>query len=303
MLYLPNDIASYTDEELHTYVRMCDDVFNTEFAKIAAELCADKDFKLLGLSGPTCAGKTTAAKKLVYEFGQLGRRTHIVSIDDFYYDKAVMEKISEESGEEVDFESIKSIDLELLRKCVAELFDKGFSNFPKFDFKTGKRCGFERLCPDKNDVIIFEGIQVIYPEVMELFSRYHFKTLFICASSEIFAGGEVFVPNEIRLLRRAVRDVKHRNSPVEYTLELWHTVRANEEKNIFPFMDRFDYKIDSSMAYELCILTPKLRALLPTIPDEGEAGEFKKTIIDKMSDIYCVSDEYIEPDSLYMEFI
>ncbi len=303
MLYLPNAISSYTDEELHAFVQACDDDFNNEFANIAAKLCEDKDFRLLGLSGPTCAGKTTAAKKLVCEFAALGRSTYVVSIDDFYYDKAIMEKISKESGEEVDFESIKSIDLELLRKCVGELFLLGYSDFPKFDFKTGTRRGFVRLAPNKNDVIIFEGIQVIYPEVMELFSKYHFRTLFICASSEIFANDKIFKPNEVRLLRRTVRDFKYRSSSVEYTLELWDTVRANEEKNIFPFMDRFDYTIDSSMAYELCILAPKLKELLPTIPDGGEAGEFKRMIIDKMSDIYCISDEYIEPDSLYMEFI
>ena len=303
MLYLPNAISSYTDEELHTFVRECDNDFDTEFSNIAAQLCADTDFKLLGLSGPTCAGKTTAAKKLANEFLSFGKNTHIVSIDDFYYDKSVMEQKYMENGEDIDFESIKSIDLELLRKCVAELFELGCSDIPQFDFKTGTRSGFVRLAPNKNDVIIFEGIQVIYPEVRELFSKYHFKTLFICPSSDIFAGGKIFRPNEVRLLRRTVRDAKHRNAPVEYTLKLWHAVRANEEKNIFPFMDRFDYKIDSSMAYELCILAPKLRALLPTIPDTSEAGEFKKMIIDKMSDIYCISDEYIEPDSLYMEFI
>lgn len=303
MLYLPNNIASYTDVELHAYVQMCDDVFNTEFAKIASELCSDKDFRLLGLSGPTCAGKTTAARKLVAEFLALGRKTHIISIDDFYYDKAVAEKRSRESGEELDFESIESIDLELLRSCVAEIFDVGYTDIPKFDFLTGTRSGFSHLAPDKDDIIIFEGIQVIYPEVMELFSAYHFKTLFICASTPIYAGGQVFEPNEIRLMRRAVRDVKHRNSSVDYTIELWDGVRANEEKNIFPYIDRFDYKIDSSMTYELCILAPKLTALLPTISDFGKSGEFKRTIKEKLSDIYCISDEYIDPDSLYMEFI
>ena len=303
MLYLPTDIATYTDDELHAYVQMCDDVFNTEFSRIAVELCRDPEFRLLGLSGPTCSGKTTAAKKLADEFAAMGRKTYVVSIDDFYYDVSVMEKISKESGQEVDFESIKSIDLDLLRKCVAELFELGYSDIPRFDFKTGTRSGFERLAPGKNDVIIFEGIQVIYPEVMELFESYHFKTLFICASSSIFASNRVFEPNEIRLLRRIVRDVKHRNSSVPYTLELWHTVRANEEKNIFPYKDRFDYSIDSSMAYELSILAPKLISLLSATPDSGEAGRFKKTMLEKISDIYGISDEYIEADSLYMEFI
>ena len=143
MLYLPNDIVSYTDEELHAYIRMCDDVFNTEFSKIAAQLCADKDFKLLGLSGPTCAGKTTAAKKLVYEFGRLGRNTHIVSIDDFYYDKAVMEKISEESGEEVDFEFdghrifLKNLPSEIPDKVIgATVFKMEFAEKPRHVFRS-----------------------------------------------------------------------------------------------------------------------------------------------------------------------
>ena len=79
-------------KELALWIEQCDERLEKSMEEIAAEICADGNIKVLRLIGPTCAGKTTAAKKLVIEFSLLGHNTHIVSVDDFYYDKEILHK-------------------------------------------------------------------------------------------------------------------------------------------------------------------------------------------------------------------
>lgn len=289
-------------EEARDFVATCENKFEKRLDEIADVVANDKKIKIVALSGPSCSGKTTTANKLIRELESRGRRVHVVSIDDFYYDTEKLNQIAEETGK-LDYDSIRSIDFDALAECVDEIFDKGKTTVPRFDFKKGRRVGYVEYSSLDEDVFIFEGIQAIYPEITELLSRRHTISVCICVMSAIEIDGVVFEPNEIRFLRRVVRDYHFRNSPPEFTMELWDGVRSNEDVNIFPYIDNVDLQIDSTLAFELSMLKPYADDVLSKVSKESEYYETSRKILDKIKNIEPISKDFISEHSLYNEFI
>ncbi len=288
------------------WIDRCEKSFVTRLDEIARKICEDEKVRLIRLSGPTCSGKTTVANMLISRFAGFGKRLHLVSIDDFYYDKEILHaKAEKDTNAAIDYDSIETIDLEELKRFVREIFTLESSHCPIFDFKKGRRVGYRTLESKEKDVFVFEGIQAVYPEITDLFASLGHESvgIYISPESEIDIGGERFEPNEIRLLRRLVRDYNFRESSPDFTLRLWTGVRQNEEKNIFPYAADCKYHIDSTMAYEIGILKPYLRRILPIIPRENRYFKQAEDILKKIAHVEPISDSFISPDSLYKEFV
>ena len=47
------------------FIKKCDEEFEILLERSVNKLCDDENIRVLGLTGPTCSGKTTAAKKLL----------------------------------------------------------------------------------------------------------------------------------------------------------------------------------------------------------------------------------------------
>lgn len=292
--------ASAADAE--KFVADCESVFEARLDEIAESVASNREIKIVALSGPSCSGKTTTANKLIRELESRGRKVHVVSIDDFYYDRSYLEELAEETGK-LDYESICSIDFDEFVECVSEIFTEGKTKVPRFDFKVGKRVGFVEYDAREEDIFIFEGIQAIYPEITSVLAKYPSVSICICVMSSIEVGGKIFEPNEIRFLRRVVRDYHFRNSEPEFTMELWDGVRANEDVNIFPYIDGVDMKIDSALAFELSMLKPYLEEILPKVSKESRFASVAANMLEKIKDIQPVPKDYISANSLYNEFI
>ncbi len=290
------------DDEAKNFVAICESDFEHRLDEIAEAVASDPALRLVALSGPSCSGKTTTANKLISELVARGRNVHVVSIDDFYYDIEYLHTLPTENGK-IDYDSINTIDFEALSKCVDEIFSGGETYVPKFDFMTGKRSEFVKYDPSPDDLFIFEGIQAIYPEITALFKKYKSLSVCICAISSIEIDGRIFEPNEIRYFRRIVRDYHFRNSTPEFTMDLWYSVRANEEKNIFPNCDGVDLTIDSTLAFEIGMLKPYLKDILPKIPRDNEYFSAGVAILEKIEGIEELPKSYISENSLYNEFI
>ena len=186
------------EEEKKVFVRECEADFERRLSETAAKICAAEDAKVITLSGPTCSGKTTAANKIISEFGSRGKRVHVISIDDFYYDKEILHKKSEQNGKgEIDYDSADTIDLESFSEFVDKIFESRELVCPVFDFKSGKRSSYRRISCSENDIFLFEGIQAIYPEVREILDTHGYLSVYISPRSAIEVGGELFEPNEI----------------------------------------------------------------------------------------------------------
>ena len=131
-----------------------------------------------------------------------------------------------------------------------------------FDFVKGRRVGFKELDCTENDLFLFEGIQALYPEVHSLFDGHFSYDIFICVDSAISSNGQLFLPNEIRLMRRLVRDHNFRATNAADTFRLWETVRQNEDNNILPYASICKYRIDSTFACEISLLKDCLLQIL-----------------------------------------
>ena len=278
--------------------------------EIAAD-CVTHDVRVLRLSGPTCAGKTTTARKLTRALEAEGRVVHPISIDDFFYDRAVLDQRARLDPEgDLDYDSVETIDLEALSTCIHELMRTGRTKIPQFDFVTGNRVGRQELTvpADERPVFLFEGIQAVYPEVTALFADVPDRGIFINVMKPTVlvddAGeGRVFEPDRIRLYRRLVRDEAKRGASPFFTLHLWHSVRDNEERSILPYADTCDYGIDSNMAFDVHMLAPHLRRILADPPADHREAATAAAILRELEGVEGVTTDGLSESSLYHEFL
>ncbi len=286
------------------WIKSCEDRFAQNISRIAEDICSMRDLRIIRLFGPSCSGKTTAANRLISVFERLGRRAHLVSIDDFYYDRETLLELSRAKGlDGLDYDSPDTIDVKALHMFVEEIFDSDKVHCPIFDFGLGRRNGYKTLSIDENDIFIFEGIQANYPNVKEILSEHGSVSIFIIPESRVVAGGVEFLPQRLRLMRRLVRDFLFRSSSPEFTLDLWRSVRDNEDKNIFPYASESDYFVDSSMEYEVGVLKPYLCEILGNIETDSKHYPRAQEILNSLKDVEPISRELILPHYLYCEFV
>ena len=304
MIYV-NDMMNA--EEARAFVHSCDKSFYNRLCDVCEQI-VENDLSVIGLTGPSCSGKTTMANILTGRLEKNGKQVHVISLDDFFYEVDVLHRMSDDG--EIDYDSPDTIDIETLTETVDAIFRYGEVQLPRFDFLTGKREKGEKICAGPDDRFIFEGIQVLYPEVSRLLSKYDsYKCIYIAPKSEICVGGRVFKPNHIRLLRRLVRDFNFRGASADFSLYLWESVRKNEEKNIFPHIDKCDYFIDSTLGYDINMLAPYLERIL-SMPHSGRGAiseaEYRQEadkILVEISDVVPMEKSYLSDGSLYREFI
>ena len=289
--------------DMGAFIRECDERLFAKMDAISKKICADKDIKLIGLVGPTCSGKTTAAEMLEKSFSSMGKKLHTISIDDFYFDKEILHKRSKNG--EIDYDSPETIDTLELHRFVNEIFTKDRSHAPIFDFTLGRRNGYREYECGEDDIFLFEGIQVLYPEISKIFlnSGHPSVEIYIAPQSSVEIGDKIFLPNEIRLMRRIVRDIKFRGADAEFTLKLWKSVRENEEKNIFPYVDKCKYSIDTTMPYEIGVLKPFLVSAFGSIPMDSRYRKEADLMLEKIESAVSISCELIPENSIYKEFV
>ncbi len=290
-------------EEIKAFVLACDRDFDERLVSEIEKLRASHT-KIIRLTGPTCSGKSTVAKKIVTELEKGGVRVHTISVDDFYYDRETLHALALESGDgEIDYDSVKTIDIAELSEFVNAISENGVLKCPIFDFKQGGRVGYRDISVSSDDVFLFEGIQVIYPEIKALFTSYSCADFYIEPLCDIAVGEYLFEKNEIRFLRRVVRDRHFRNTHPEFTFKIWKSVRANEDKNIFPYVDGCDYYIESTFGYEIGVLKPYLEEYLSEIDKDSEYRDEADEILLHISAATEIPDEFIPTESLYREFV
>ncbi len=289
------------EADKRAYVASCEAAFESALDGAVHRLFAISDCRILLLSGPTCSGKTTTAKKLISEFSERGKHVTVISIDDFFYDRAVL--IDRAAGGQIDFDSPETIDMEALSSAVSDILGGRTARIPRFDFRTGRREGYAEVACDENTVYLFEGIQAIYPEVTGLFAGH--RTASVCAFAErgIRLGDASLDRTEIRLLRRLVRDYNFRGASPAFTLALWESVRHNEEKHILPYIASVDVRIDSTLGYEISALKPYLLPLFATLSRDNPFYREGKRISSILKRIDEISKTYIPATSVYREFL
>ena len=203
-----------------------------------------------------------------------------------------------------DYDSVKAIDIDYLGEFVRDLIAGKTVRVPQYSFAETKRTGYEEYVPDEDDIYIFEGIQAVYPEVTSLFTE-GYRSIFICPDEDISYKGTVLRKDELRFLRRIVRDYKFRAATPEYTYHLWTNVRKNEEENIFPNAVDSDIKINSFLLYEPFIISRYALDILGKIPVYSKYKEEADELMSRL-DVFnetFFSAKMVPANSMFREFI
>ncbi len=286
------------ENEIREFVIRAEEHYKKQVLDIADDIAEQDNIRFLTLAGPTCSGKTTSSYILEQEFENKGISTKIISIDDFYrsrYDIA--------DDEKPDYESITAIDLLLFKECVDKILKGKTAQLPVYDFVTGAREKYIPYEPKTNEIIVFEGIQAIYPEIVALLPKEAMRSIYISVDEDVEAYGVLFEKREVRFLRRLVRDYLFRSATPERTLELWKGVVDNEDKNIIPYENTADYIINSFLLYELGVIKPYvLQKIEYDLENKNEKQLYEK-LQREFADIIEIPSRFVPQDSVFREFI
>lgn len=269
---------------------------------IAEKINNDSSKKIVMLAGPSGSGKTTTANKIKEKLESYGHKAYTVSLDDFY--KNIGEGPKNEDGT-YDFESVDSLDLDLIHKCLQELITQSESELPLFDFMTGRRKDEKNLITlQKDDVIIVEGLHALNPAITDTLPHENLFKIYISVSSRIYDGDKIILnKRNLRFIRRMVRDFQFRNSTVENTYSLWPKVMHGEDRYLFPFKGNADVTVNSIHIYEPCVMKKQALELLLTVEETSENYKDAQKLITALNKFPAIEKNSVPKDSLLREFL
>lgn len=260
--------------------------------------------RLVAVSGPTSAGKTTFAKRLALQLLAQGIYPVIISLDDYFVDR---ENTPRDLTGNFDFEALEAVDVNLFQADMRRLMDGAEVVMPRYNFKTGRRELGPPLQIGKDHVIIVEGIHGLNPRLTANLPPSATYRVFISAFTQLNLDKHNRVPTtDTRLLRRIVRDAAHRGYTATQTIGRWSSVRRGEKNHIFPFQNSADVFFNSALVYELSALKLLAEPLLLQV----EAGTRERLESNRLmaflqwfEPMSPVDLQYIAGDSILREFI
>lgn len=294
-----NEMASLSPDKL---IELSEEFFFSQVRRAAEKVCADGRKRVIMLAGPSSSGKTTTAELLSKELERNGRTSKVISLDDFYLNQD--KKLYFEDGTP-DFETIKSLDVDEIIKCLSDITETGEAFLPRFSF-TKQRREEERvhLTLKEDELVVVEGLHALNPVITESLDGEKLSKLYVSVSSRVISGGSVFLSKrDIRFIRRMVRDYQFRNSKVDYTFFLWNGVRMGEDRYLFPFSSLADLKIDSFHSYEMCVLKTIAISLLAHIEKGSPYYDRAEELCEKLSQFVAIEKDRIPQNSLLREFV
>lgn len=280
----------------------CSSEYHRKVDAVANEIFSDPSKKIVMLAGPSSSGKTTTASILSEDIGKLGGKAYTVSLDDFYFPRSVGYPLDENG--KPDYECVEALDIELLHIKLHELVEKGKSQLPVFDFKTGRRINNAKTIELKeNDVIIVEGLHALNPVITDTLNEENLYKIYVSVSTRVYEndGSVLLSKRDLRFVRRMVRDYGFRSTSVERTFEIWQSVTRGEDKYLFPYEYLAHVKLDSFHPCEPCVFSKKAISLLSQVKS-SEFSEKANLLINKLSLFKNTDYSLLPGDSLLREF-
>ena len=258
--------------------------------------------RMVLIAGPSSSGKTTTCKRLSIQLITNGIRPVPLSLDDYFLDREQTPK--DEKGD-YDFEHLHALNIPLLNEQLAALFRGEEVELPKYDFQTGRSTtGGKKLKLRPEDVLVVEGIHALNPELTAQIAEEKKYRIYASALTTILLDHHNYIPTtDNRLLRRMIRDHKYRGISARDTIRRWPSVRAGENKWIFPYQEKADAMFNTAMLFELAVLREQAIPLLEQVPENCEEHAEAYRLLKFMRYIRPLPAADIPPTSLLREFL
>ncbi len=272
-----------------------------QIAEIADKI-KDGGKQIVLIAGPSSSGKTTFSNRLSIQLQAHGLHPHPIAMDNFFKERD--ETPRDENGK-YDFESLAAMDLKLFNESMSALLRGEEVDMPTFDFTVGKKIfGGSKLKIEKTDVLVVEGIHALNPESTESLPAEACYKIYISALTQLNIDEHNRISTtDTRLLRRIVRDARTRGNDAQRTINMWPSVRAGEEKNIFPFQEEADTMINSALIYELSAIKQFVEPLLFSVPQDSEEFYEAKRLLKFLDYFLGIDVQMVPVNSLLREFI
>ena len=275
-------------------------------AKVAvvAKSVADSGKPIVLLSGPSGSGKTTTAMRLADELGKNGIKARVISMDNYFIPNKNIEEKNVPRDEEgnIDLESPYRVDIKIFQEHMKLMAECKPVEVPEFDFVTQDYKSYTPITREENEVMIFEGIHALNPEVnggvtdtatcVYVSVRTRLKT----------KNGDLLHPSHVRLMRRLLRDRLFRGREYDDIFAMYKSVQRGENLYIMPYKNRADFDIDTFIDYE----TPVYKGLIYDDllnAEKSKYSDMRSMVLKYLEEIDPIPSVFVPKNSLIKEFI
>jgi uridine kinase len=231
-----------------------------------------------------------------------GLRPYPISLDDYFVDR---EETPRDADGNYDYESLYALDLKLFNSHLQALLRGEEVELPRFNFVTGKKeYKGDKLRIDDNMILVLEGIHALNPALIPGIPAEATFKVYVSALTTISLDNHNWIPTtDNRLLRRIIRDYNYRGYSARDTISRWPSVRAGEDKWIFPYQENADAMFNSALIYELAVLRMHVAPVLMSVPQDCPEYTEASRLLKFVSYFTPIQDKEIPPTSLLREFL
>ena len=289
------------EESPESLVARAEDEYHDRISRIAERIVRAGGIRLVLIAGPSGSGKTTTANLISDKIKTLGKRSKVLSLDDFYRDREDPKYPRRPDGC-LDYECPESLDLPKLTDTLQKIINGEDYILPKYDFKLGRATSEVKHRSAMGEIIIIEGLHAINPLISDCLPKSKIYKIFISVSTNINDGGErILSGRKIRFVRRLVRDSIYRGADARRTLEFWGEVLRGEDIYLYPFRHLADDSFDTFHLFEPPLM--KSFALELLTEELASEVEYVRIVRDAMQKLSELDESLVPENSLIREFI
>ena len=290
------------DGKINDYIQTNEIIYNQNLENIASIVANSKHIRSVFISGPSSSGKTTTSKKLELYLKAKGFKTLVLSTDDYFKERVDSPRKPDGSYE---FEIVDAIDVNLFNSHLKKLLHGDEVVIPTFNFITGEK-EYKRkpISIDKKTILIVEGLHAINEQMNSVIDNKAKLRIYISPFTPLALDRHNHISTtDLRLLRRMVRDYRHRGYSAQATLTNWMGMRNSEKNYVYPYQREADIILNTSISYEIGVLRTYAEPLLYSISKESEYYEEAIRILKFLKGFINIPSENVPSTSVLREFI
>ena len=226
-------------------------------AKVLRRLEQGDPLRMIWIAGPSSSGKTTTTVKLTERLSQHGLRFLMLNLDDYFW--SLVEHPTDWINDR-NYETPEAMDIQLLNHHLGALLEGKSIEKPVYSFKEGRRVTSKTIRLEPDQMLLLDCLHGLYPPITEgIDPRSQFR-LYIETLNVMYEGDgssqRLTRFTDVRLLRRMLRDSRHRNHSPLLTMLHWHYVRSGELFSIIPLSGLADHSINGGFPFDLPAVKP-----------------------------------------------